>query len=421
MATSGTMQESRPPIRPGSEPAGGGAVPVATRPPARRRRRQWGAERPRPPLPAIEAPASVSATWMGGLAIVATVVAYLAYLAFTVVAQLIDKGLQDSRYVGQTLLYVVIMGFLVFSAFLYLLARQGALFRSRTHVRVPRAEIDAFMTDIRPSLTVLVPSYCENPEVVRSTLLSAALQEYPGVRLVLLIDDPPTPSDPVAAASLAGCRALPGELTALLSVPHERFSAARRAYEAAARDGGASTPDQLRTLGLHFAWAGAWLREQQAAAPRTSNADDFLADEVLGGLAADFEVTAGALFGALDQGAAVPTERLSQLCRRLAWTFDATISSFERKAYLNLPHDANKAMNLNAYIALMGRRVRSVETEIGRVLRDSEAPDAQEIPDSDYLLTLDADSVLLREYCLRLVHHLEQPGNARVAVAQTPY
>jgi cellulose synthase/poly-beta-1,6-N-acetylglucosamine synthase-like glycosyltransferase len=37
------------------------------------------------------------------------------------------------------------------------------------------------------------------------------------------------------------------------------------------------------------------------------------------------------------------------------------------------------------------------------------------------VLTLDADSVLLPEYCLRLVHLLEQPEHERVAVAQTPY
>jgi cellulose synthase/poly-beta-1,6-N-acetylglucosamine synthase-like glycosyltransferase len=42
-------------------------------------------------------------------------------------------------------------------------------------------------------------------------------------------------------------------------------------------------------------------------------------------------------------------------------------------------------------------------------------------PDSEFLLTLDADSILLREYCLRLVYFLQQPDNARVAVTQTPY
>lgn len=40
---------------------------------------------------------------------------------------------------------------------------------------------------------------------------------------------------------------------------------------------------------------------------------------------------------------------------------------------------------------------------------------------SEYVLTLDADSMLLRDYCLRLVYQMEQPGNERVAVIQTPY
>ena len=40
---------------------------------------------------------------------------------------------------------------------------------------------------------------------------------------------------------------------------------------------------------------------------------------------------------------------------------------------------------------------------------------------SEYVLTLDADAMLLRDYCLRLVYQLEQPGNEHVAVIQTPY
>ena len=389
-------------------------VPVAAR-----RRRQWGAERPRPALPMVERPASTTATWMGGFAIAATVVAWAAYVVSTISAELIDVPVHDSVLVEQTIAYVVIMTSLTFSALMYLVARQGALYRSRGHVRVPRAEIDAFLANVRPTLIVLVPSYCEEPSIVRSTLLSAALQEYPGLRAVLLLDDPPDPTDPALVASLAGCRALPGEITELLRGPYERFAASLRTHEALSS--GTSSPEQVRALARDFAWAARWLRNQADAHPRTSNADDLMADEVLGGLAADFEVTGRALFSALDEGAVVPAERLSQLCRRLVWTFDAQVSSFERKAYANLPHDANKAMNLNAYIGLMGRRVRPVETRIGLVLRDSADDGATLVPDSDYLLTLDADSVLLREYCLRLVHQMELPGNERVAVIQTPY
>ena len=386
-----------------------------------RRRRQWGAERPRPPLAILEEPAGHAATWMGGFAIAATVLAWLAYLAQTVISQFIDHGLHNSRFIGETIAYVLVMTLLTFSALMYLVARLGALYRSRGHVRVPRAEIDAFMTNSRPSLTVLVPSYCEDPAVVRSTLLSAALQEYPGLRAVLLLDDPPAPTDPAEQASLAGCRALPEEINTLLRGPYERFCASLATHEAAAVIGGPGSRAQIRALALDFAWAGRWLRHQASTYPRSSHGDDFVADEVLGALAGDLEVTARALFAALDQQVQMPAERLSQLCRRLVWTFQAEISSFERKKYAHLPHDANKAMNLNAYLGLMGRRVRRVETRMGLVLRDTEDEDAILIPDSDYVLTLDADSVLLREYCLRLVYHLELPGNERIAVIQTPY
>lgn len=390
----------------------------------KRRRRQWGAEKPRPALPMQDKPAATSATWLGGLAMTVTVVAWAAYIIQMTVSRFIDDGFHDSRLVIETVLYAGIMTLLLLSALMYLLARQGALYRSRSHVRVPRAEIDAHMGDTQPSLTVLVPSYAEEPSVVRSTLLSAALQEYPGVRIVLLIDDPQNPKTDDARRSLEGCRALPGEIEQLLRGPFERFSESLAVHEKAAAKGGASTPDQMRALALDFRWAAQWLRGQAQAYPRFNHADDFFADEVYGGLAKDFDTTSRALFAALDEGALVPTTRLTQLCRRLVWTFDATLTSFERKAYAHLPHDANKAMNLNAYIGLMGSRLRAVDTRLGKVLRDAgDATDADviEFPDSDYLLTLDADSVLLREYCLRLVHQLQLPGNERIAVIQTPY
>ena len=391
--------------------------------PRKKRRRQWGSERPRPPLPIQEKPASTAATWLGGLALTVTVLAWGIYLVESVVSRIIDNGISDSQFLIQTVAYVLIMTLLIFSAFMYLLARQGALYRSRNHVRAPRAEIDAFMTDHRSSLTVLVPSYAEEPSVVRSTLLSAALQEYPGMRIVLLIDDPPAPTDPDAIASLEGCRALPGEIAELFSGPYERFVNALKVYDAAAATRGESVPEDVRALALDYAWAAAWLRDQAASYSRASHADDFLAEEVFGGLAGDFEITARALFRSLDEHAPLPSARLSQLGRRLVWTFEAELTSFERKTYAHLPHDANKAMNLNAYMGLMGRRVREVQTKIGLVLRDTEDTDAgvREIRDSEYILTLDADSVLLREYCLRLVHHMEAAGNERIGVIQTPY
>ena len=91
---------------------------------------------------------------------------------------------------------------------------------------------------------------------------------------------------------------------------------------------------------------------------------------------------------------------------------------------MSLSHEPNKAMNLNSYMGLMGGFYREVRTVTGTALVPSR-PDrrALYIPDPDYIVTLDADSVLLPEYCLRMVHLLEQktappvPGQAAVGQA----
>jgi hypothetical protein len=72
----------------------------------------------------------------------------------------------------------------------------------------------------------------------------------------------------------------------------------------------------------------------------------------------------------------------------------------------------------------MGHCYAVERTPAGPVLREVDASDpaaAFAVPDSRYLLTLDADSLLLKDYCLRLSYVLETPGNERIAVVQTPY
>src|ERR1700678_4500390 len=78
-------------------------------------------------------------------------------------------------------------------------------------------------------------------------------------------------------------------------------------------------------------------------------------------------------------------------------------------------------MNLNSYIGLMGGTYRETQTVAGTDLVPAEAGSGLHIPDPDFVVTLDADSVLLPEYCLRLVHVLEQNEYRDIAIAQTPY
>ena len=98
------------------------------------------------------------------------------------------------------------------------------------------------------------------------------------------------------------------------------------------------------------------------------------------------------------------------------------LTSFERKRYENLSHEPNKAMNLNAYLALLGQKLCQVRRDGRLWLEPADAALCDvDVPASEFVLAVDADSVLLPGYTARLVHLLRTPGNERVAIAQTPY
>lgn len=387
------------------------------------RRRQWGTERSTVPLPAFHPRPGVGALVRARLALWLTVALWLVYLIAAVITIVRGGAGADVWQVLMTLSYVVVISALTFSSAMYLLARSGAIARFNAHVRTPRRRLDEFFSREHPALTVLIPSFAEDPELVRKALLSAALQEYPELRVAVLIDDDPETEDTEARARLEHTRALPDEIERLLSGPAEHAHRAWRAHLRAIESGEATTSAEWTRVADAYESAATWVRLTAAEEPRENNIDVFLSDTVLGTLAADLQATADAAAQAAVSESAPDLERATQLLRRLVWIFSVRVSLFERKRYASLSHEPNKAMNLNAYLALMGGRYDEVATAHGTVLVPA-SPDEKasvEIPAADYVLTLDADSILLPEYAVRLVYHLEQPENARAAVAQTPY
>ena len=387
-----------------------------------RRRRQWGSDRRNRPLPTVPPPVSERRIRMGRLAIVLTVSAWFSYLCYTIFRQFIEGQADSARLVIEAIVYMVVVTALTASAMAYLITRIGFFYRSRVHRRAPRAVIDDCFEQSVPTVTVLVPSYQEEERVVRTTLLSAALQEHPYLRIVLLIDDPPEPSSAHAAEILDQARALPAEVEGLLAEPCTRFEKALVAFEEAQRGERLPSVGDMLVVAGHYAYAVRWLRDLAASQEIVDHSDIFFADHVVRALADDLEIIGLALRAGAAEGAALPTRRLLQLHRRLVATFRVEVTSFERKQYVSLSHAPNKAMNLNSYIGLMGGSYKEVATPLGNALVSC-APRSADltVADPDYVLTLDADSVLLPEYTVRILHLLEQSAHAKVGVSQTPY
>ncbi len=387
------------------------------------RKHQLGSEKSTTPLPSVHPRPSDGKLLRGRLGIVATIIFWVVYVIYTVVREFLNSGTAGFRFTTEALAYVVIVTVLMFSALMYLISRQGALQRFRHHQRVPRSVLDNHFTENHSALTVLVPSYAEEPSVIRATLWSAALQEYPTIRLVLLIDDDPNPADPAVQRRLDETRGIANEINDALAEPSRRFTEALHLYTLELNDSPEVTGDAVRRLSAHYRWAARWLKTHTNTDDTRDHVEKFFVDEVLGGLASDFGLISSALDAAAWEDLAPSPKRMMELHRRLVWTFTATVDTFERKQFSSLSHEANKAMNLNAYIGLMGGCYQREEGPNGSILWP--VLDATKsnfiVPDAVYLLTLDADSVLLRDYCLRLVYFLEQSENSRVAVTQTPY
>lgn len=386
------------------------------------RKREWGTERELEPLPMLHSEPTGAAIVFSRLSIVAVVVFWLLYVTSVVMRQLID-GPKSYQFMMESFGYLTVVTFLTFSALIYLITRQGAFQRFSQHVRVPRAVLDAFFSKHQPSITVLIPSFGEETAVVRKTMLSAALQEYPKKRVVLLIDDDPFKVTPEHGDRLRATRALAKEIETLLAEPRRQFEHALQGFEALTTPQRFISGDLLLEIAANYVAAATWLEELADRESIEDHVDHFFAEQVLRTLAQDLRLVGKALVMSHKKRARLATSRARELYNRLVWIFSVEVDVFERKKYISLSHEKNKAMNLNSYIGLMGGMYRQEETPDGIVLiPTTDVVKAHfSIPDSDFILTLDADSLLLREYCLRLVYFLEQPDNTDVAVTQTPY
>lgn len=318
-------------------------------------------------------------------------------------------------------LFLVLLVVFAYGNLVYMIARFGYLKRLLSHRRANREELEEIYDREARPLAVLIPSYREELRVVRQTIMSAALMEYPNKRIALLIDDPPHPSDSAAAADLAAMRRLPREIESLLRLEGRRYAAQLAMFEGRRAHGPLDRPREARRLAELYADVAAWMDEQAADYEVIDHTDRLYVERVLRAASREHRARATELVRRSTEHP--PTEvEVAREYRRLASLFAARITSFERKRFENLSHARNKAMNLNGYIGLLGRSFREVIRPSGLRLEECDAAVAQlNVPPADYIITVDADSMLLNDYALRLIHVMEQPESRRFGVVQSPY
>jgi len=327
----------------------------------------------------------------------------------------------DGLAAAQAFLYLAFVSVLVYGSLVYLAARWGYLKRLAGHRAASDAELTAFRSQAVPSVTILVPSYKEEAGVVRKTLLSAALQDYPRRSVVLLVDDPPLPATREDAKALNSVRQIPADVERLLAPVRARTACALAEFEATQPGASDRLAAEGRRLVDLLREVGDWFAEQAGRHEIRDHSDRCFVELTFLSQSRSLRQQASALASRAEVGM-LDAASMHEQYRRLAQRFDVTLRSFERKRYANFSHEPNKAMNLNSYIGLMGGCFEE-HWDHGRLLlrRTRSGVPALVIPTSDYVLILDADSIVDPEYTARLAHCLSQPDYQRVAVIQTPY
>ncbi|MCI4658938.1 hypothetical protein [Cryobacterium zhongshanensis] len=327
----------------------------------------------------------------GRAAIVAVALGWTAWLAVVILRQtdidgaawsVLDRALSLG---GSTLCAIALL--------CYLAARQGALIRLNEHVRVPHRELERHFAARQDALTVVVAAgdsagARSGSNALRASLWSAALQEYPTLRVVLLLDERSAPSAQAEALTIVR------QLTDALAEPRARFEDAlfvlelELAADHDLTDGLAVSEDLIDALAADYRWAVAWLARQRLAEAVAGRSSAVFSTHTLGGPAAGFARIAADLDRAIADRIPQRPERMLRLQRRLAWTFSADLEIFDG--------------SLAGYVDLIG------------------AAGPGDAAETDYLLTLGPDAQLLSDYCLRSIYFLDEPEHGGVAVLQTP-
>jgi cellulose synthase/poly-beta-1,6-N-acetylglucosamine synthase-like glycosyltransferase len=353
---------------------------------------------------------------LGWIALVATILFFVGAEWHTVGVVRRAVGERDLAAASLAVLFALVLLTLLSGSVLYQMCRFGFLERVPVDGsdRLPGVR-QLVRGDDAPSVLMLIPSYKEEPAVIRQAILSAMLQDHANRRVVLLIDDPP-PSGGADSPLLEATRRLVDELDWEFDSPRRRT----RQLHAALRDGlDRGEPVHRWRTELHdeIEATETWLEHLIETEGVGSHTDAHFVDRVLRVCSSDLRSMADAL--SADSSA----EALLVCSGRLRALFDVELSRFERKQWVNLPHEANKAMNINAYLSLVGKAWAFDADEHDQLFLTTSVTERADlfVPDPAYVVTLDADSMLDPHYVVRLVGQLELTEHERVAVIQTPY
>ncbi len=336
--------------------------------------------------------------------------------------------IRDWEQLAAVTLFAVAMFFVFYGNLLYQICLAGNYKRMQKFRHASRDELEAVYDKPAPALTVIIPSYKEEERIVLQTMMSSALAEYPSKNVVLLIDDPYPPKALEDMVKTQRTRDMVLGLQKQFDEPRNRMLAEQTMFLSRRDAGRVYSGIELGRLAHLYEETAEWLETYASnfaggvAMENLPHSEGFFLDAVVLAPARRHRALALEMRGKMAADSREGEAYIARHYARLVGLYSINFSSFERKRYVNISHEANKAMNLNCYIRLIGKSWREVETDKGVELHECGANEDADftIPHADYVDTIDADSLMTGDYAIKLINLMEKPGNERLAVVQSP-
>ncbi len=317
-------------------------------------------------------------------------------------------------------IFILILLFFFYGTLAYFICRLGYWKRKINFCKIGQEELDNFSSNSNlPRVSYLIPSYKEDTRIIKQTLFSAALQEYPNKKIVLLIDNPPNPQDIDDINLLIATRQAPKEIQDLLTPIFKKINKKYNNFLKKKEEDNFDIIKEIEIITDLLQSIAIWFKEQADHYQPQDHTEDLMLEKVF---IAQYKYMLNIYYSLKNEEELnlINSAKIKIIYQKLVSIFQVELSSFERKRYHNLSHKSNKAMNLNTYISLMGETFNQIETEEGLHLVNDQNGNLV-ISDADYIIILDADSIILPEYTKTLAYLMEQAEGEKFAVAQTPY
>lgn len=329
------------------------------------------------------------------------------------------------------LVYMGIISIFAYGTILYQISRIGYYMRlASPNTLVGDCEANSFTvrnTHELPSVSVLVPSYKEDSRVIRQTLLSAALMGYSKKRVVLLLDNPVDGIYTPPLYNTDRTMRMVKALNRTLAAQKHEFQTRCDGIEQSLTQSSTDPANVVTAVAALYEDIAQWFSKTSLAYKASDHTDTLFRDKVFDEPARFYRKKALSLKRISRKkhlNEQFDSGYLSKELDFIRSLFDVEITVFQRKKYANVPHDLNKAMNLNTYLSLMGGSY-SLEKAEG-ILKLTPCHDSQgygdvSFPESDYVITLDADSILGHQYASKLIYKMQREEYKDIAIMQTPY